>query len=290
MRGFILTLLACLVAFGAVPVPGEAQAAPRNGFKRAKKSRPDGDKAYSLEDIMKSPKEYHEREVFFYCRFATTANLFKNVNTRFNSSEHSNFAVWPDKTVLWDEKGRKNVLPTLYIGKIRPELLETLCTLEKYELIAVTGYVMDVYAGYPWILVTSIERSELPSDRLCEPVVEHMQSGSDALSTNAGGVAARHFEQALQFGLPPEYRAKAYEQLAQAYLLDNQLDKALDYLRQAVEADRTDPILHLALADVALRMDDAGEALAHCEFALERSGRYPQVYGIMGEARTLMGD
>ncbi|MDR1520710.1 MAG: tetratricopeptide repeat protein, partial [Planctomycetota bacterium] len=265
-------------------------AAPRTGVKKPKRTRQDEGKAYSLENIMKSPREYLEREVFFYCRFASTANLFKNVNTRFNSTEHVNFAVWPDKTVLWDENGRRNILPTLYIPKNKPELLKVLREVGKYELVAVTGVVLNVYANYPWISVTNIEKAEMPGDRLSESAIEHMQSGLEALNAKYGGVAARHFEQALQTGLPPEYLPQAYEKTAYGYLLDNRLGKARDYLRMAVECNMDDPALNLALADITLKMGDPAEALAHCEFSLEASGRYPQIYGIMGEARSLMGD
>ncbi|MCL2001433.1 MAG: hypothetical protein FWG74_08375 [Planctomycetes bacterium] len=289
MRGIIQKLLACLLAFGFTVAFGEAPAASRIIGKKPAHSRVNADKAYSLEDIMKDPEIYIEREVFFYSRFASPANLFKNVNTRFNANEHANFAVWPDKTVLWESEARKNILPTLYIPKVEPKLLDILRGLKRYELIAITGVVLNVYAKCPWILVTKIERVELPSDRLSEPVIQHMQNGHEALRANFGGVAARHYEQALMFGLPPEYRAKAYHQLAKAYLLDNQLDKARDYLRLAVECDRTDSLLHLALADVAIRIGDPDEALAHCVFALENSGKLPQIYGLMGEAKAMTG-
>ena len=289
MRGPIVKLLACLLAVSAVAT-SVAEGAQRTGARRARVSRPDADKAYALQDIMKDPKNHLEREVFFYCRFATTANLFKNINTRFNQTQHINFAVWPDKALLWDVEDRKQILPTLYIAKNDSETVEALRKLKKYELIAVTAYVQNVYAGYPWMLVTKIEAVELPTEQVSDMVIEHMQNGNEALRSEAGGAAARHFEQAIQFGLPPEFRAKAYEQLARSYLLDNRLDRAREYLRQAVELDRRDPILHLALADVAVRMGDAGEALAHCEFAREHSGRYPQVYGIMGEAYALNCD
>lgn len=289
MRGFMLKMLACLLAVSCVAVQ-TADAAQRTKMRKVKGERPDSDTAYSLDDIMKSPKEYIERDVMFYCRFATTSNLFKNINTRFNENAHVNIAVWPDKTVLWEAEGRKNVLPTLYIAKNDPETLDILHKVNKYELIAVTGKVLNVYARYPWILVTKLEKIEKPYDRLSEQVIEHMQSGNSSLKAGNGGAAARHYEQALQFGLPCEYRAKAYEQLAQAYLLENKLDRARGYLRQAVQIERNDPILHLALADVALQMEDPGEALAHAQFALERSGKYPQAYGIKGEALSLLGD
>ncbi|MDR1536010.1 MAG: tetratricopeptide repeat protein [Planctomycetota bacterium] len=284
-RYAVALTLALLAAGGP-----EAAAAPRTGVKKPKISRQNEATAYSLEEILKGPDKYIEREVFFYCRFATTANLFKSVSTRFNANEHANFAVWPDKTVLWEEKGRKNILPTLYVPKYRTELLDALRSLRKYELVAVTGRVMNVYGGYPWILVAGIERVELPGDRLDEPVIEHMQNGMEALDGKAGGVAARHFEQALRMGLPPEYLGRAYEKAAYAHLLESRLDSARDYLRQAVEYQTGDPLLNLALADVTLKMNDPAEALAQCEFALDASGRHPQVYGIMGEARALLGN
>ena len=289
MRVFMLKMLACLLAVSCVAVH-TAEAAQRTKMRKAKGERPYQDTAYSLDDIMKSPKEYLEREVVFYARFATTSNLFKNINTRFNVNAHVNFAVWPDKTPLWETEARKNVLPTLYIAKNEPELLEVLHSTNKYELVAVTGMVLNVYAQYPWILVTKMEKIEKPYERFSEQVIEHMQAGNTSLKAGNGGAAARHYEQALQFGLPCEYRPKAYEQLAQAYLLENKLDRARGYLRQAVQIERNDPVLHLALADVALQMEDPGEALAHAQFALDRSGKYPQAYGIKGEALSLLGD
>ncbi len=289
MRGLFTKSLLCLLAAVLLAGPA-AEAAQRTGTRKTKGDRPDKERSYALGDIMKAPKEFLEREVVFYCRYAANANLFKPVNTRFNVNHHVNFAVWPDKAVLWEGEARKNILPTLYIAKNAPDIVDVLRGVKRYELLAVTGMVQNVYAGYPWILVTKLERVEKPSERLSDMVIEHMQSGYDALRADAGGVAARHFEQAVQFGLPCEYLAKAYEQLARAYLLDNKLDRARGYLRQAVQLDNIDPILHLALADVALRMDDAGEAIAHATFALERSGRYPQAYGIKGEAMSLLGD
>lgn len=289
MRGTIWKILVCLLAVNFMAIL-EVDAGQRTRWRKTVGERPDEDKAYSLDDIMKKPKEFQERDVVFYCRFATTSTLFKNINTRFNSNNHVNFTVWPDKAALWDTKERKNLLPTLYIAKNDPEPLAVLKDTKRYELLAITGNVLNVYGGYPWILVTKVERIEKPSEHLNEQVIEHMQSGYEALRAGAGGPSARHFEQALQFGLPCEYRAKAYEQLAQAYLLDDKLDRARSYLRQAVETNKGDPVLHLALADVALRMGDAGEAIAHATFALESSGRYPQAYGIKGEAHSLLGD
>ncbi len=173
MRGMFIKGMLCLLA--AVCCAGTvAEAAQRTGTRKTKGDRPDKERSYALEDVMKAPKEFLEREVVFYCRYAANANLFKPVNTRFNVNHHVNFAVWPDKAVLWEEKARKNILPTLYIAKNDPATIEALHNVRRYELLAVTGTVLNVYAGYPWILVTKLERIEKPSERLSEAVIEHM--------------------------------------------------------------------------------------------------------------------
>ncbi|MDR0361154.1 MAG: hypothetical protein LBJ46_00470 [Planctomycetota bacterium] len=288
MRGFAIKTLLLFAAL-AVAIGGDASAAARKK-KPPPDARANKDKAYSLDDIMKAPEQYLEQEVFFYCRFATTTSLYKKVNTPFNPNEYSNFAVWPDKAILWDKEGARNVLPTLYVSKNDAESVDILRMLEKYELIAVSGTVKNKYAKFPWILVDKIERVELPRDRLCDTTVQHMQNGSEALACGNGGAAARHFETALKFGLPPEYYIRAYEQLAKSYLLIDDLPKAQEYLRLATEKGTSDAALHLALADVCLRMDEPEEAIAHCVFAIEKSGKLPQVYGMKGEARAIMGD
>ncbi len=174
MRQIVMKMMvACLVP---LCLAADARAAQRAG-------------AYSLDDIMASPAEYLDREVMFYARFATTASLFKNVNTRFNPGSHVNLAVWPDKAVLWTEEGRKNILPTLYIEKSESHLVRALETLGKYDLVAFTAVVRNVYAGYPWLLVTKIEKSDNPAEHLSERVVEHMQAGDESLGAGAGDAA-----------------------------------------------------------------------------------------------------
>ncbi|MDR1612858.1 MAG: hypothetical protein LBT97_08755 [Planctomycetota bacterium] len=287
MKGLAIKTLLAFLAL-AILAGGEAAAAARR--KKVKESRANLGKAYALNDIMKAPDQYLEQEVFFYCRFASATSLFKPINTPYNSHEFSNFAAWPDKAALWIADDARNVLPTLYISKRETDLLDILRMLEKHELIAVTGKVTDKYGGYPWILVRNIERVEMPKDRLSDTTVQHMRNGAEALAGGNGGAAARHFETALKFGLPPEYYNRAYEQLAMSYLLIDDLPKAQEYLRLATETGKGDAALHLALADVCLRMDEPEEAIAHCVFAIEKSGKLPQVYGMKGEAKAVMGD
>ncbi len=274
MRGLILATLTCLVATGIVPVNGTAA---------------DGT-SYSLSTVMDEPNRFVDRDVLFLCRFAATAKLFNSDTRAFTPARHGNFAVWPDRTVLWEEEGRKNVLPTLYINKSDRDIAATLSRLQRYDLIAVTGRVVEVRSGFPCVLVSRIEIVADPSAKLSAPVIDQMRRGVEALRIEAGDAAARHFEQALVLGLPSEYRAKAYEQLAQANLLAGRLDLARNCLQHAIRFNNDDPVLHTALADVALRMNSPQEALAHASYAVEKSGRLVQAHGIRAEALAAVGD
>ncbi|MCD8351088.1 MAG: tetratricopeptide repeat protein [Planctomycetaceae bacterium] len=274
MRGLILATLTCLVAIGIVPLSGNAA---------------DG-ASYSLTTIMDEPNRFVERDVLFLCRFAATAKLFNSDTRAFTPARHGNFAAWPDRTVLWEEEGRKNVLPTLYISKSDRDIAATLSRLQRYDLIAVTGRVVEVRSGFPCMLVSKIEIVADPASKLSAPVIDQMRRGVEALRIEAGDAAARHFEQALLLGLPSEYRAKTYEQLAQANLLAGRLDLARNCLQHAIRFNNDDPILHTALADVALRMNSPQEALAHASYAVEKAGQLVQAHGIRAEALAALGD
>ncbi|MCD8138777.1 MAG: tetratricopeptide repeat protein [Planctomycetaceae bacterium] len=274
MRGLILATLTCLVATGIVPTGGGAAESA----------------SYSLTTIMDEPNRFVDRDVLFLCRFAATARLFDSESRAFTPARHGNFAAWPDRTILWEEEGRKNVLPTLYIKKSDRDIAATLARLQRYDLLAVTGRVVEVRSGFPCVLVSKIEIVADPSTALSAPVIDQMRRGVEALRIEAGDAAARHFEQALVLGLPGEYRAKAYEQLAQANLLAGRLDLARNCLQHAIRLTDDDPILHTALADVALRMHSPQEALAHASYAVEKAGPLAQAHGIRAEALAALGD
>lgn len=285
MRGFLTLTLAALVALGSL-APAMAHAADRTPDTAVKE---DGGVSYSLATIMDEPKPFLKREVMFLCRFAAEASLFSNGATRFTRAQHANFAAWADKALLWDAEARKNVLPTLYINKKDRDAAATLARLNRYDLVAVTGRVVDVQSGYPCILVSKIEHIDSPEALLRQAVVELMQQGCEALRIEAGDVAARAFEQALVLGLPGEYRAKTFEQLAQANLLAGRLNLARNCLQQALQMNREDTLLHAALADVALRMSLPQEALDHAAYALEKTGDSAPARGIRAEALAALG-
>ena len=143
MRGFTWKSILCLALAFVCAVPAPAWAAGR-GARGQKIARKDADKAFDLNEIVRLPKHHLERQVFFYARFAAHTELFKLVHTRFDKREHANFAVWPDKTILWDENERKDKLcPTLYVSKWDKDSLEVLRKLEKYDLIAITAQVLN---------------------------------------------------------------------------------------------------------------------------------------------------
>lgn len=280
MRGLITFILTGFIAAAALAPCANAA---------AQTAASESVSAYSLATIMNDPQAFADREVMFLCRFAANAKLFRSVR-RFDAASHANFAVWPDKAALWDARERKNALPTLYLSKSNAAVAEVFGTLERYDLVVVTGRVVEVHSGLPCILVSAIERVDSRGTKLTQPMVTAMRRGREALRIGEGEAAARHFEQAVMLGLPGEYRARAYERLAQANLLCDRLDLARASLRQAAAISRDDPVLHAALADVALRMNIPQEALAHASYALDIQANFPKALGIKAEALAALGD
>lgn len=69
MRESIVKFVLCLLV-AALAAQATVSATGRIDKKKPNTSRSGADLAYVLEDIMKSPKEYLERQSYFYCRFA----------------------------------------------------------------------------------------------------------------------------------------------------------------------------------------------------------------------------
>lgn len=270
---------ASLVALACAFILSPASARESNNNPRPKES-----KAYVLDDIIKRPYSFLNREVFFYCRFATESKIFNLVNTRFNPQQHVNFAVWPDKSLLWEKEGRRSVLPTLFVHKANAQGMEELRRAKKYQLLAVTGQIYNDYADLPWILVTKIQIINRKSADLSEAAIQHMEAGIQLIAQDRGAEAARHLERAKEIGVPEEYCGNLYSNLAKAYLSAEDLGTAQLYLKQAIAYDPTEVKLRLAMADICLRMGDNVEAVENAQVALNNSGSRPQAYGIMAEA------
>ncbi len=246
--------------------------------------------ANGVDALMASPGEYAGKRVEFRCRFAALAELFKPVNTEFTADTHVNFAVWPEKAILWDTEARKAVLPTLYAEKSNARLIANLKQCNKYDMVEITGTVVDTYAGYPWVLVTAVRRSGSPNDRLTDAAIAHMVAANDALRLNAVHQAAVHLEMALEEGMPSSDQVEVFTLLSRAYHAANRLEDASRALQRALLLKESDYGLHMAMADMYIQLGNAEKALHHATTATDLSGPSVQAYGIMAEAAALQND
>lgn len=247
-----------------------------------------------LEAIMKSPPAFMGREVRFTARFALRGNLFKLYNTRFNSGEHANFAVWGMKTRLWDKASRRNVLPTLYIDKSKAMLFETLRGLERYDKIEVNARIVSTYAGLPWLYVDGITKlAETDDDgepmTISETAITHVRNALVLQEQGRSLLAARHLESALDTGVPMESEAFVVRNLAKSYAEAGKTGKAIKYYTEMLEDDPEDAEAHLELAKLYLKDDQATNALESAETALKLSQDYPEAYAVKGEALGKLG-
>lgn len=246
-------------------------------------------KLVELADVMKSPQEFLGREVSFKCRFAMQGKLFKSFNTRFNENEHANFAVWCMDAKLWDKTDRRNVLPTLYVDKSLAGAAEMLRSTAKYDVVEITGEVVSVYAGLPWLMVTDLRKVEAPEEKLGETTVAHVRQGLDLLAEGKADIAARHLEMALEAGVPQSQRAGVVEKLGEAYRAAGDNDKAAKLLGEAVTLKGDNAESLLSLAEVNLGKGLYQEAADNCKKAQALAPESSRAYALAGEAYGHLG-
>ncbi len=242
-----------------------------------------------LGDVMKSPQAFLGRTIRFKCRFALRGNLYKDFNTRFNSAEHANFAVWPLESQLWDTAERRNVLPTLYVDKSKAANLRVLNDVKRYDVVDVKGQVVSAYSGLPWVLVDEIKKLDLEDQVLTDRALKHIRLGSDLVDQGKGEIAARHLEMVLEAGVAKDHKVFVLRTLGKAHKIAGNLAAAETRLEEAIELKDDAPETHLLLAEVRLAREDASGVIASCKRVLDLTADHPEVHGLMGEAYGMQG-
>lgn len=243
-----------------------------------------------LAEIMKHPESYIGRTVSFECLFAIEGNLFKPLNTRYNPRDFVNFAVWKTDERLWEKKGRRNILPTIYIAKSDRSTLYFLRDAKRYSKIKVTGIITTSYAGLPWVYATAIRPVEDDKEEeFTDNTLAHIRRGVMMMEQKKYKFAALHFYQAMSAGVPKEHKAFMYESLGWAYFKSGNAHKAYHYLMHATHLNPDSKTAFIKLAKIELAMENGHDAIMSCDRALEISANNPEAHAIMGEAYGQMG-
>jgi tetratricopeptide (TPR) repeat protein len=242
-----------------------------------------------LEELLAQPTAYEGQTVAFRCRFALQGRLFKHFNTRFSPDAHANFAVWEAGAPLWDDDARREVLPTLYVEKRDLAALQALRSLRRYDLVEVRGTILGTYANLPWILVDEIKPVGTDEDTITDTAIVHVRRGRELLETGESALAARHFEMAMEQGIPSAQQATVLQWLGKARARAGKYAEAAETYARAVAREPDDAEMRLAYARVLLELERADAAAGEARAVLDLSADYPEAHGILAEAYAMQG-
>ncbi len=151
-------------------------------------------------ELVDTPAQFKYSQVKFRCTFASVSGLFDPLTTPFTPEQYRNLSVWSDHAQLWIPDERAKAMVTLYIPKDNEDA-QKLETFKKYEILDITGRVMDVIDGIPWVRVTSIEPVE-KSGAFSDNALYHMEQGQSLAADGVHDLADRHFLAAENENLP----------------------------------------------------------------------------------------
>lgn len=159
-----------------------------------------------LDALRANPERYAGREITFACRFATQGVLYSHLEGGMRGETHANIAVWSLDEQVWTPAGAKRLLPTLYIPRRYHHGMRTLATLQRYEAVEVTGRVVSVYAGMPWIEIRFLRRMDPETHGLRAEAVTKLRLAHHVARTNPAE-ALPYLDQAAMIGLPAHHAA-----------------------------------------------------------------------------------
>ncbi|MCX7934443.1 MAG: hypothetical protein N3A66_04190, partial [Planctomycetota bacterium] len=280
-RTWSLFCCGLLTAAVVLAAAAEAWAWPRD--KERKRLEVD------LKEVMTNPSAYLNRLIRFRCRFAMNGNLFKHLNSPFNPVEYVNFAVWPIDARLWEREARKAVLPTLYLNKTALAEIAVLRDCQRYDTLWLTGEVVVVYAGIPWVRVEKVEKDKDKAEEINDATIAHLSEGMALLEQNQASLAVKHLEMALSGQVPQRHKGFVIGQLAAARVKAGDIAGGVQAYADALKHKPDDVELMLAYSRALLLAGQAQLALENAQRVIALSGENPEAYGVAGEAYARLG-
>lgn len=208
-------LLALAFVAGVLPVAASAD----GWFSRAGET-----KEVTLNDLLKSPREYMDVEVTIKVYFDATGSNFNPYFTRFNEEAWGNFSAWPIDARLYDKRDFPRPYPFFFASKL-DKSWKKVKGVDHLRVIKVTGVVRDVFQGQPWIEVLSWSSS---SGGLSESDVRDVINADANFVAGRYKDAARLYERADSSNLPDGVRADLQRRLGDAYFRAGKYGDAKD--------------------------------------------------------------
>ncbi len=187
-------------------------------------SRAGETKEVTLNDLLKTPREYVDVEVKFKVYFDAAGKNFNPYFTRFNEEAWGNFSAYPIDARLYDKRDFPRPYPFFFASKMDKDW-KRVKDVDHLRVIQITGVVRDVFQNQPWIEVLSWSGS---SGGLSEDDVRDVVHADANYVAGKYKDAARLYERADSSSLPGTVRADLQRRLGDAYFHAGEYGDAQD--------------------------------------------------------------
>ncbi len=211
-------------------------------------SRAGDKKDVTLNDVLKTPREYVDVEVKFKVYFDAAGRNFNPYFTRFNEETWGNFSAYPIDARLYDKRDFPRPYPFFFASKM-DKTWKKVKDVDHLRVIEITGVVRDVFQGQPWIEV--VDWSGSGGGLSEDDIRDVIRADANYVAGNYKD-AARLYERADSSSLPGTVRADLQRRLGDAYYHAGEYGDAQDayetglryapesaVLKQGVDASET---------------------------------------------------
>ncbi len=160
-------------------------------------------KETTLQQIEKTPQAFKNLAVRFEGHFRGIGALHNAFFTRFTRADFVNFEVWGISKKLWVKEDFDNPTPTFFVDKRNNKVIDLLSNLKRYQKIACTGIIRNVFRGKPWFEISQVE--VLPS-KLNTATLARMVRARRLMERRRWKQAGNEFNMAFAPGLDNEVK------------------------------------------------------------------------------------
>lgn len=203
----------------AAPLPSQGE----GSVKTPKKT--------TLQQIEKTPQAFKNLAVRIEGYFRGVGALHNAFFTRFTRADFVNFEVWGTSKKLWVKEDFDNPTPTFFVDKRNDEVIDLISQLKRYQKIACTGIVRNVFRGKPWFEITKIEI--LPS-KLNTGTLARMVRGRRLMERRRWKQAGNEFNMAFAPGLDNEIKGWVHFYLGVCLMRVGNAEVASEQFRRAM--------------------------------------------------------
>jgi hypothetical protein len=183
-----------------------------------------------LQDLLKDPAPYRTSEIVLTLQVKGKEKIEETYLTSFGDDKFLRFAAWAEEAALWDKEVHSKPFTKLFVAR-SSMAAERLQAATQYARFRITGKVVEVIRGEPWIEVLTADPTPLQLD---EPTLVHLVKAITLKNINRMTAAAVEFRSADHAGLPPEVRTMTMREEAECFHRIGKSDYALGRLRDAL--------------------------------------------------------